>query len=74
MDNLSIIDTTKEEFKDFPITLHGEVLLEKTYDSNGNFSGYLTISVGNVQKMKDFVETEGTKCYEYKYKSILDTF
>ncbi len=72
--NINIIDVSTEEFKDFPITLHGEVFLEKTYDDNGNISGYLTTSQDIILKMKDKIEAEGTNCYEYRYKSITDTF
>lgn len=72
--NTYIIDVSAEDFKDFPVTLHGAVFLEKTYDDNGNLSGYMTTTQENIQKMKDIVETEGTKCYEYKYKSIIDSF
>ena len=74
MDNSNIIDITKDEFKDFPLTLQGEVLLEKTYDSSGNLSGYITIKSEFIQNMKNVVANEGTECFEYKYKSILDTF
>ncbi len=72
--NNNIIDITKEEFKDVPITIDGEILLERTVDSNGNFSGFLTIKLENIQDMKNRIETEGTKCYEYKYKDTTDSF
>src|SRR4030043_154275 len=47
-DNENIIDVTDERFKDVPISLDGEVLLERTMDNNGNVSGYLTIPVDKI--------------------------
>lgn len=72
--NENIIDVMNEWHKDIPITLQGEVLLERTYDNNDNLSGYITTRIENIQNMKSRIETEGTKCYEYKYKNITDTF
>lgn len=72
--NDNVIDITKDINKDIPITLQNEILLEKTYDNNGNLTGYLTTSIENIQKMKDKINTNGTCCDEYKYKHITDTF
>ena len=47
-----IIDKTKPEFSDVPMTLNGEVLLERTVDDNGNPSGFLTTTVDVVKKFQ----------------------
>jgi len=73
-DNENIIDVTMEEFKDIPISLDGEVLLEKTLDNNGNVSGYLTISVDKIMTMKGKTDEELTQMGWEKYKHILDSF
>ena len=73
-DNENIIDVTMEEFKDIPISLDGEVLLEKTLDNNGNVSGYLTISVDKIMAMKNKTDEELTQMGWGKYKHILDSF
>ena len=72
--NENIIDITDEKFKDIPITLDGEVLLEKTLDNNGNVSGYLTISVDKIMTMKGKTDEELTQMGWGKYKHILDSF
>lgn len=72
--NENIIDITMDKHKDVPITLNGEVLLERTVDSNGNLSGYLTMKVESIQNLKNIIQTEGTKCSAYKYKDITDSF
>ena len=72
--NENIIDITDEKFKDIPITLDGEVLLEKTLDNNGNVSGYLTISVDKIMTMKGKTDEELTQMGWEKYKHILDSF
>lgn len=69
-----IIDILKEEYKDFPITLDGEVLLEVSKDNTGNFAGYITTTVENVLKIKDLTEEELKNCGWNKYKHILNTF
>lgn len=50
-----LIDTTKDEFKDLPKSLDGQVLLEMTKDSNGNFNGCHCIEPGF---LKHFAETK----------------
>lgn len=74
MDNQYIIDILKEEYKDFPITLDGEVLLEKTYDSNNNFSGYITTTVDKILELKKLTNEELEAKGKLKYKHILDSF
>ena len=74
MSNANIIDITLEEFKDVPTTLNGEVLLERTKDSKGNLSGYLTITVDKTMLMKDKTDEELVKLGWDKYKQILDSF
>lgn len=69
-----IIDILKEEYKEFPITLDGEVLLEKTYDSRGNFSGYLTTKKETILEMKKLTDAELEASGGLKYKNILDSF
>lgn len=69
-----IIDVTDEEFKDIPITLNGEVLLERTYDNNGKVSGYITIAVDKIMDKKLMTDVELEKTGWDKYKRILDTF
>lgn len=69
-----IIDILKDEYREFPITLDGEVFLEKTVDSNGDFSGYITTTIDNIQKMKSLTDEELTNIGWDKYKYILDSF
>lgn len=69
-----IIDILKEEYKDFPITLDGGVLLEKTYDSNNDFSGYITTTVDKILEMKKLTDAELEAKGGLKYKHILDSF
>ena len=73
-DNKHIIDVTMEEFKDIPISLDGEVLLERTMDNNGNVSGYLTIPVDKIMALKGKTDEELTQMGWEKYKHILDSF
>lgn len=72
--NKHIIDISDENFKGVPTTLDGEVLLEKTVDDNGNFSGYLTISVDKIMSLKTKSDIELEKIGWTKYKEILDSF
>ncbi len=69
-----IIDVTKEEHKDIPVTLNGEVLLEKTVDDKGNLSGYLTTTQENIIEMKKKTDEELKNLKWDKYKHILDSF
>ena len=69
-----IIDILKEEYKDFPITLDGEVFLEKTYDNNNTFSGYITTTIAKILEMKKLTDIELEQKGCMKYKHILDTF
>ena len=73
-DNENIIDITDERFKDIPISLDGEVLLEKTLDNNGNVSGYLTIPVDKIMVLKEKTDEELSQMGWGKYKVILDSF
>ena len=73
-DNENIIDVTDERFKDIPISLDGEVLLEKTLDNNGNVSGYLTIPVDKIMVLKEKTDEELSQMGWGKYKVILDSF
>jgi len=72
--NENIIDITDERFKDIPISLDGEVLLEKTLDNNGNVSGYLTIPVDKIMVLKEKTDEELSQMGWGKYKVILDSF
>ncbi len=69
-----IIDILKEEYKDFPITLDGEVLLEKTKNDHGNFSGYITTTKEKILELKKLTDIELEANGVLKYKHILDTF
>ena len=69
-----IIDILKEEYKDFPITLDGQIFLEKTYDSNNNFSGYITTTKETLLELKKLTKEELETNGYIKYKHILDTF
>jgi len=73
-DNENIIDVTDEKFKEIPISLDGEVLLERTLDSKGNISGYLTISIDKLMTMKGITEEEIIKSGWETYRHILDSF
>ena len=73
--NEYIIDVTKEGYKDIPITVNGEVLLERTLDNDGNITGYLTISVEKLINLKDKILTDPELSQSWdKYKYILDSF
>lgn len=72
--NKHIIDVSDAKFKGVPITLDGEVLLEKTLDNNGNISGYLTISVDKIMTIKIKSDVEIEAIGWGKFKHILDTF
>lgn len=69
-----VIDTTIEEFKNVPKSLNGEVLLERTKDSNGKFDGYLTITVDKLMTIKAKTDIELEQIGWMKYKHILDSF
>ena len=73
-DNENIIDVTREDFKDIPISLDGEVLLERTMDNNGNVNGYLTIPIDKLMTMKSKTEEEIIKSGWEAYRHILDSF
>ncbi len=68
-----IIDILKEEYKDFPITLDGEVFLEIIYDNN-NFAGYITTTVDKIIEIKKLTDAELEAKGLLKYKHILDSF
>ena len=74
MSNGYIIDITMEEFKEIPISLDGEVLLERTLDSNGNVSGYLTITVDKIMSLNGRSDEELNQLGLVKYKHIIDSF
>jgi hypothetical protein len=46
-----IIDTSLPEFSDIPETLQGEILLERTIDSQGRVQGWQTVTVENFARM-----------------------
>ena len=73
-DNENIIDVTDERFKDIPVTLDGEILLERTLDSKGNISGYLTTNVDKLMIMKNKTDEEIIKSGWEAYRHILDSF
>lgn len=72
--NKHIIDVTDVKFKDIPLTLDGEVLLERTLDNNGNISGYLTIPVDKIMSLKGKTDAELDAIGWEKYKHILNSF
>ena len=74
MVNKHIIDVSDVKFKDVPITLDGEVLLEKTLDNNGNISGFLTCTVDRIMSIKDKTDTELEIIGWLKYKHIINSF
>lgn len=69
-----IIDILKEEYKNFPISLDGEVLLEITRDDKDNISGYLTIKVDKIKELKTYTEAKLEHIGMLKYKNVLDSF
>ena len=73
-DNENTIDVADVKFKDIPVSLDGEVLLERTLDNNGNISGYLTIPVDNLMALKGKTDEELSQMGWDKYKHILDSF
>lgn len=72
--NKYIIDVTMEEFNDLPLSLDGEILLERTLDNNGNVSGFLTCTVDRIVSFKDKTDTELEKIGWLKYKHIINSF
>ena len=74
MINKYTIDVTMEEFNDLPLSLDGEVLLEKTLDDKGNISGYLTISVDKIMAIKSKSDVEIEAIGWGKFKHILNSF
>ena len=51
-----IIDKSKEEFKDVPATLEGELLLERVYGPDGRLRGWITVSWENfINLFKDAI-------------------
>ena len=72
--NKHIIDVSDTKFEGIPISLDGEVLIEKTFDNNGNISGYLTISVDKIMTIKSKSDVEIEAIGWGKFKHILDTF
>ena len=73
-DNENTIDVADVKFKDIPVSLDGEVLLERTLDNNGNVSGYLTIPIDKLMTMKGKTEEELITLGWGKYKHILNSF
>ena len=74
MPNKYIIDVTMEEFNELPLSLDGEVLLERTLDNNGNISGYLSISVDKIMTLKNKTDEELEQMGWSKYKHVIDSF
>lgn len=72
--NEYIIDISDERFKDVPISLNGEVLLEKTFDNDGKVSGYITTSVDRILSLKIKTDIELEQMGWLRYKHILDSF
>lgn len=68
-----IIDKTKSEFADVPETLNGEVLLERTVDSNGNPSGFLTAPVSVVVALRTKTDAELEATGWLKHKAIIQS-
>ena len=60
------------QFDDVPDTLEGEVLLERTTDTNGKPTGFVTASVAQVTAMKTKTLAELTTIGWGQYKSIVD--
>ena len=69
-----IIDILTNEYKDFPITLEGEIFLKKSYDDKGHFLWYVTMKVDKILEMKTKTDEELKTLGWDKYKPILDTF
>ena len=74
MINKYTIGVTMGEFNDLPLSLDGEVLLEKTLDNNGNISGFLTCTVDRIMSIKDKTDTELEIIGWLKYKHIINSF
>lgn len=72
--NENIIDISDERFKGIPISLDGEVLLEKTFGNDGKASGYITITVDRIMSLKTKTDIELEQMGWTKYKHILDSF
>ena len=67
-----IINKDDPQFADVPHSLEGEVLLERTYDKDGNLTGYITAAVDTVLAMKDKTEDELRESGWIKYKKVID--
>ena len=74
MINKYTIDVTDIRFNDLPLSLDGEILLERTLDNNGNVSGFLTCTVDRIMSLKNKTDEELEKIGWTKYKHISDTF
>jgi len=73
--NEYIIDTNDTKFKDIPISLNGEILLDRTLDDKGNITGYLTTSVEKLIDIKIRILTDSELSQSWdKHKYILDSF
>ncbi|MBI5237707.1 MAG: hypothetical protein HY887_04720, partial [Deltaproteobacteria bacterium] len=53
-----LIDKTKPEFDDVPVTLNGEILLERTVDADGKPLGFLTAKADFVKNLKTKADAE----------------
>lgn len=68
-----LIDKTKKEFKDVPTSLDGEVLLEKTKDTQGNITGYLTVKPEFLKHLSETMTQVELKTAGYgKFQRQLD--
>lgn len=68
----SIIDILKPEFNDVPVTLDGEVLLERTKDEQGNITGYMTAPTSFAISLKDKTDMELKELGWLPFKSIIE--
>ena len=74
MPNKYIIDVAMGEFNELPLSLDGEVLLEKTLDNNGNVSGFITCTVDRIMSLKGKTDEELEQMGWSKYKHVIDSF
>ncbi|MFQ5442699.1 MAG: hypothetical protein ACE5EB_08265 [Thermodesulfobacteriota bacterium] len=67
-----IIDGKKPEFEDLPVSLDGEVLLERVFGEGGSLMGFITASPDVVREMKGRTPRELKERGWDKYKVTLE--
>jgi len=67
-----LIDTTKEEFKNYPPLLNGQVILDTFSDNKGNYAGYVAVDIATAKTLQTKTDDELEKMGYLKYKEIIN--